>query len=570
LGDIAHPLEVNKMEVDEGTLFLLRRARLLSEEAELASASEEDVDVARAIVAETDGLPLALDQAGAYIEEKQRTLEEYLELFRAYKAELLKIRGELAADHVSVTVTFNLAFEKVAEKSAAAADLLRVCAFLAPNEIPEEIFSEGGEVLGDALSQAAQNTLELIEAIAEATRFSLISRNPQSKTLTIHRLVQEVLRAEMDEAEQRQWTSGVIEAVEKVFPSASDPKNWVQCDRLATHAQVAAQLMTDYELSFETAAKLLNATGYYFFNAQGRYEAAEPLCIQVLEMNQQLLGQSHPQVADSLNNLAALYSTQGRYKEAEPLYQQALEMNQQFLGKNHSQIAHSLDSLAELYRVQGRYEEAEPLFIQALEMRQQLLGKSHPNVAHSLDSLALLYESQRRYEEAEPLFIQALEMFRQHLGQSHPNVAGSLNNLALLYKSQGRYEAAESLYQQALEISQQLLGKSHPHVAIGLNNLAMLYSAQGRYEAAEPVFIQALEMRQQLFGQSHPYVANSLNSLAELYQAQRRYEDAKPFYQQALTICEQLLGPEHPTTQTVKRNLQILSLQIFLERKGSV
>ncbi|MBE7384425.1 MAG: tetratricopeptide repeat protein [Leptolyngbya sp. SIO1E4] len=545
LGDIAQSLEVTKMGVDEGALFLLRRSKVLSEDAGLTDASEADVGVARAIVAEMDGLPLALDQAGAYIEEQVLTLEEYQALFQAEKAELLRERGQLDPDHPSVTVTFKLAFDKVTQQNATVADLLRVCAFLAPDEIPEEIFSVGDGILGEALNAAAQSKVALLKAIAEAARFSLIRRNSQAKTLSIHRLVQAVLRAEMDEESQKQWASGAIEAIATVFPDPQELENWPQCDRLAAHAQAAAQLMTDYELASETATGLLNATGYYF-KEQGRYEEAEPLLNQALEMSQQLLGQRHPQVAGSLNNLAALYESQGRYEEAEPLLTQALEMRQQLLGQSHPSVATSLNNLAGLYYGQGRYEEAEPLLTQALEMNQQLLGQSHPSVASSLNNLAALYESQGRYEEAEPLYQQALEMNQQLLGQSHPSVASSLNNLASLYYGQGRYEEAEPLLTQALEMNQQLLGQSHPSVASSLNNLASLYYGQGRYEEAEPLLTQALEMRQQLLGQRHPDVALSLNNLAGLYDAQGRYEEAEPLYTQALEMRQQLLGQHHP------------------------
>jgi hypothetical protein len=80
----------------------------------------------------TDGLPLALDQAGAFIEEQGSSLGEYLGLFETEKAALLQERGELAGDHPSVWVTFSLAFAKVAEANPASADLVRVCAFPAP------------------------------------------------------------------------------------------------------------------------------------------------------------------------------------------------------------------------------------------------------------------------------------------------------------------------------------------------------------------------------------------------------------------------------------------------------
>ncbi|WP_133158959.1 tetratricopeptide repeat protein, partial [Microcystis aeruginosa] len=69
----------------------------------------------------------------------------------------------------------------------------------------------------------------------------------------------------------------------------------------------------------------------------------------------QLLGDNHPHVATSLNNLAALYESQGRYTEAEPLYLEALDLKKQLLGDNHPHVATSLNNLAALYESQGRY-----------------------------------------------------------------------------------------------------------------------------------------------------------------------------------------------------------------------
>jgi tetratricopeptide (TPR) repeat protein len=52
-------------------------------------------------------------------------------------------------------------------------------------------------------------------------------------------------------------------------------------------------------------------------------------------LRKRLLGDNHPDVASSLNNLAYLYESQGRYTEAEPLYLQALAIAEQALGENH-------------------------------------------------------------------------------------------------------------------------------------------------------------------------------------------------------------------------------------------
>ncbi len=48
-----------------------------------------------------------------------------------------------------------------------------------------------------------------------------------------------------------------------------------------------------------------------------------------------MLGEEHPDVTASLNNLAGLYDYQGRYTEAESLYQQALDILERRLGANH-------------------------------------------------------------------------------------------------------------------------------------------------------------------------------------------------------------------------------------------
>jgi tetratricopeptide (TPR) repeat protein len=291
------------------------------------------------------------------------------------------------------------------------------------------------------------------------------------------------------------------------------------------------------------------------YNNQGKYEAAEPLYIEALEMRKELLGDRHPHVATSLVNLGTLYKSQGQYEAAEPLYLEALQMRKELLGDRHPDVALSLNNLAVLYDSQGKYEAAEPLYIEALQMRKELLGDRHPDVALSLNNLAVLYDSQGKYEAAEPLYIEALQMRKELLGDRHPDVAQSLNNLALLYYNQGKYEAAEPLYLEALQMQKELLGDRHPDVALSLNNLAVLYDSQRKYEAAEPLYLEALQMRKELLGDRHPDVALSLNNLAVLYYHQSRFDEAEPLLLQALEIRESALGSEHPNTLGTKRSL---------------
>ncbi|WP_334812889.1 tetratricopeptide repeat protein [Nostoc sp.] len=307
----------------------------------------------------------------------------------------------------------------------------------------------------------------------------------------------------------------------------------------------------------DVATSLNNLARLYY--SQGKYSKAEPLYQEALALWCKLLGEEHPDVATSLNNLAALYDSQGRYSQAEPLYQKVLTLRRKLLGEEHLDVATSLNNLAALYDSQGRYSQAEPLYQKVLTLRRKLLGEEHLDVATSLNNLAGLYCSQGRYSQAEPLHQEALALRCKLLGEKHPYVALSLNNLAELYRSQGKYSEAERLHQQALALRRKLLGEEHPDIATSLNNLALLYDSQGRYSEAEPLHQQTLALRRKLLGEEHPDVASSLNNLAGLYCSQGRYSEAEPLYQQALALWCKLLGEEHPYVATSLNNLARLN-----------
>ena len=135
VGAVARLVEIHEMGAEEGALFLLRRANYVTENAALDSASEADQATAIEIATQLDGLPLALDQAAAYIEETACGLMGYLSLYRTDGPELLQLRGMLASDHPDpVATTWALSFEKIEKANPAAAELLRFCAFLIPME----------------------------------------------------------------------------------------------------------------------------------------------------------------------------------------------------------------------------------------------------------------------------------------------------------------------------------------------------------------------------------------------------------------------------------------------------
>ena len=319
---------------------------------------------------------------------------------------------------------------------------------------------------------------------------------------------------------------------------------------LAIREKVLGQEHPDVALSLNNLAML--------YESQGNYTKAEPLLVRSLAIKEKVLGQKHPDVATSLNNLAGLYESQGNYAKAEPLYLRSLAINEKVLGKEHPEVATNLNNLALLYRTQGNYAKAEPLLVRSLAIKEKVLGQEHPDVATILNNLAGLYESQGNYTKAEPLYLRSLAIKEKVLGQEHPDVATILNNLAGLYESQGNYAKAEPLYLRSLAIVEKVLGKEHPLVAQSLNNLAELYRTQGNYAKAEPLYLRSLAIVEKVLGQEHPDVATSLNNLATLYSEQGNDAKAEPLYLRSLAILEKVLGKEHPDVAASLNNLATL------------
>jgi tetratricopeptide (TPR) repeat protein len=592
-GKLAEALPVEKMERFEGIQLLLRRAKLLALGEPLDSVSAAVRTVAQQLVEELDGLPLALEQAAAYIEEIGCTPAEYLALFHRHRLALLKRPSTLSSEYPhTVASTWALSFAQVEQVSPAAAELLRVCAFLHPDAIPEAMLTEGARELGPMLEPVATDSFLFNEAIQVLRRYSLIKRDPEMKVLNLHRLVQVVLKEQMDQAAKRHWAERTVRMVNAAFPEASF-EAWTRCERYLPQVQACAELIEEHRLSFPEAARLLHQAGVYLrergiyeqaesflqcalsifeqvvgpespetgsvhndlarlYYYQGKYEQAEPLLKRALSLREQVLGSEHPETASTLNNLAWLYSRQSRYTQAEPLFQRALAIHEQTSGTRHSETATTLNGLGMVYLFQGKYEQAEPLLQRALAIHEQVLEPFDPEVAVSLNNLAMNYFYQARYEQADPLFQQALNIREQVLGPEHPDVAQSLDNLAALYRSQGKYTQAEPLQQRALSIYEQALGPEHPDTFIALYNLAQLYQSLRQYERAESLYQRALPHFERVFGPEHLRVGRGLHSLAQLYTVQGKYEQAEPLYQRALKIGEQTLGPEHPETARIR------------------
>lgn len=558
VGNIASSFEVDTMGIMEGIQLLLRRAHRFDD------ASDEVINEAASIVIELGQFPLALDQAGAYIEETGCRVSDYLDLYQQHRRVLLARRGQQATGYPeSVATTWALSFERVQQINPACTELLELCALLAPDHIPEELLLQGTVHWSPALQHATADRFSFNRLLEPLLAFSLIKRFADERWLGIHRLVQAVQMENLQPEQHRQWAHRLVLALNAVFPLDSrEALSWSQCLRYLEQVQACEVLIRKHHLLLPEAAEVLERTAVYL-RERALYALAEPLSQQALSIWEQQVEPRPVERARSLNNLAQLSYWQDKLAQAEALYQQAVGLCERELGPEHLEVADSSHDLAGLYKIQGKLTEAEPLYLRALQIREQQLGAEHLLVAESLGGLAGLYKRQEKYTEAKSLYERALHIREEQLGPHHPLVAESSNDLAVLYTSmQEQYAEVISLYLRALNIWEQHFGPDHPLVAYALYGLATNYRDQGRYAEAEPLYLRVVQIRERRFGENHRNLSYPLDGLAELYRRQGRYIEAEPLFLRALQIREQQLGEKHPlVAATLDRLAHLYSLQ---------
>lgn len=389
---VSSVVKITEMSVAEGAKFFIQSDEPVT-----------DQKIAEDIVHELGGLPLALGQASAYIRETQCCFSRYLECYRSYISKRQAKYKALATKYdypISVAMTWLLSFEEITYEEPDAADLLRFCAFLHPNKIPLEIFQ---------VFDIEQ--VDLDKLLTKLYKYSLLHYNPKTQILAIHPLAQAVLKAGMDESEQRIWAETVVHAVGNAV-SQPTCENDLDYERLLPCVQNCAVLVEKWKITFGESNQFLEPTS--------------------VSCGSKSVDEEHSNQIQNLNNLASLYYVQGAYEKAKPLYEKALALCEKFLGKEHPSVAVNLNHLAGVYQAQGAYEQAKPLYEQALAIRETAYGREHYEVAQNLNYLAGIYQAEEEYEQAKLLYEQALNILNKLFEPNHQYVHWCQDNYARL------------------------------------------------------------------------------------------------------------------------------------------
>ena len=284
-----------------------------------------DAAVARTLAEELGNLPLALEQAGAYIARHRISFTQYLAHWQGQREKVLAwFDSRLMQYPSSVAVTWQTSFD---ELGPAAARLFQRLAWLAPEPIPESLL----EV--PAPGRTTEET-DALAALTELESYSLVSRAAATPSFSVHRLVQEVTRRRQGDALAKELLTEALQWIDAGFVGdPSDVRDWPLLDPLAPHAQAVIARVAAAGITGLTG-RLQNQLGLLLFN-KATYAEAEPLMRRALAITEASFGPVHPKVATGLNNLAQLLQATNRLAEAEPLMRRALAISINSLGLEH-------------------------------------------------------------------------------------------------------------------------------------------------------------------------------------------------------------------------------------------
>ncbi|MFH9006856.1 FxSxx-COOH system tetratricopeptide repeat protein, partial [Streptomyces afghaniensis] len=487
-------------------------------------------------------LPLALEQAGAYLHQTGSNIETYR---RALGLMLAKGADGISAERTIARI-WDQTLTVIADRDPLAVTVLDTMAWTAADSISRSL-----------LAPLVPDELALGQALGTLHAYNMISFTDDN-SVAIHRLVQAVLRQRSTPGGdgyargRREAERLVVEAIPE-DDVASTQQN-TQWERLLPHVYaLAASAPSDSPASIDTA-DLYHAAAAYLCD-QGRDAHTVPLRAAALAQDEELLGETHPVTLDSRNRLAYACITAGDLGRAIPLCEATLAQREQVLGDTHPDTIDSRNTLALAYMTAGDLGRAIPLCEVTLTLSEQVLGDTHPDTLTNRNNLAILYVEAGKLERAIPLYETTLVQREQVLGDTHPDTLTSRSTLADAYMAAGKLERAISLYETTLAQCEQVLGDTHPNTLTNRNELASAYVAAGELGRAIPLCEATLAQREQILGDTHPDTLTSRSTLAGAYLDAGNLERAIPLYETTLAQREQILGDTHLDTLTSRNQL---------------
>jgi Tetratricopeptide repeat len=392
----------------------------------ISRSGDPDKQAALELAGELGGLPLALEQAAAYIPASGYSLAGYLASFRQRRADLLA-RGGPTGYSETVAITWRLAFEHLQQTARGAVGLLRLLANCAPEAIPLPLLLQPRPGLAERLGQeVAPALVPLLEheraakdAIAALRWFSLVTPAADG-SVWVHALVQAITVAQMSAELAAAWQRAAAAVIEAALPAdRRSPESRGALASLLPHAQAA---LTDDSAGMWTIASYLGDSG--------SYAAARDLYQRVFDARVRMSGPEHPDTLAARARLARFTGRAGDAAGARDQYAALMPTRERVSGPEHPDTLSARANLAYWTGMAGDAAGARDQYAALLPVHERVSGPEAPVTLAARANLAHWTGRAGDAAGARDQYAALMPVDERVSGPEHPDTLADRSNLA--------------------------------------------------------------------------------------------------------------------------------------------
>ena len=490
-------------------------------------------------------LPLAMEQAAAYIEQTGMSIAEYLRLFQKSCDDLL-LRAPPHDHPAAVGTTWRLAFEQLGTTAPRAAELLNVLAFLSPDGIQLSLIR--------LLFRGPDPDLDIADAVGHLRRFSLVDRD--GSALRVHRLVQAAVRARLNRHTRGATQSAVTRILEAADPGDADqPESWPAWGTLAPHVLTAAVLAAETppaSADVDNLIRLIRRAARYLRRSASPRAGTALLAVAISLTSRQAgqagqLGLLHSELGDLLDAAGDLNQARAEHTDAVALLETVLSPDDHQLALARTRLGHVMNCAG------------DPRGAMSVHRRALATLRDHDDHRGTVGALVDLgYASWAAGELAA-----SAEAFDEALYRCPPSLdsqlhADAIAGLGMVRQDQGDLGGALALQEQALAELTALYGDiDHPEPAQAYDKIGFVLRLLGETDRAVRAHRSAEAMLTATLGPDDPRVAMALTNLGlALLQAGDRAA-AVAAQRRAEILFSAAYGPAHPHSKMAAERLLV-------------
>ncbi|MFL6123517.1 FxSxx-COOH system tetratricopeptide repeat protein [Actinophytocola sp.] len=539
---VARTVEVDLFTREESKELLRRRGG--------GNITDRDAD----LLAEALGdLPLAVEQAASWRAQTGMPVPEYVDLLEKNSAELLKA-GTPRKYEIPVAAAWNVPLNRLKEDRRGALELLQVCAFFSPEPISRSLFTGvRGAPVPKGLAEALSDPIKLNTAIREINRYSLAKIDHSRNTLQLHRLVQAVLRDQMDRSDWDDMRHSVHLMLVNGDPG--DPNssaNWPIYADLLPHV-INSRAVDCRDTWVRT---LVTNLVRYLINA-GDYRGALSLASSAWEAWKASIGETEVDTLVMGRYLGSAYFRVGRMQDARALNKRVYELMQAHLGEDHEATIAMAEAFLAGALADGEFTALRDQSASNLERARRVFGEDDPQTLNYANNYAARLRLTGEYFVARDLDQETLRRRTAILGATHAATLNTRSGFAMDNRECGMYVEACEMQEETSVIATEVLGRDHPGTIGGDRCLAVARRKAGLHARAMELTEDVYNRYRLRHGERHIDTVTSMMDMTTELRQVGDLEKSLDFGLRSVRDFEHVFYPEHPFVMIATTNLAV-------------